>query len=169
MPAMDLALIDKLGRDLHSHSPGYMGEDEVCPWTLFLTMALTLLKGVLPHVPRMLPVLISDPVMRQKVEDTFTSQEFLDNLEGYFVDNIKNDIQAPLNRQIVKSSETIMYFVEMMDKMLTTFMGPHHGNDNDIGSTDNRPREYSSYYGNNYFDTAGQILNFAKTAYALFK
>jgi hypothetical protein len=171
MPAMDLALIDKLGRDLHSHSPGYMGEDEVCPWTLFLTMALTLLKGVLPHVPRMLPVLISDPVMRQKVEDTFTSQEFLDNLEGYFVDNIKNDIQAPLNRQIVKSSETIMYFVEMMDKMLTTFMGPHHGgnNDNDIGSTDNRPREYSSYYGNNYFDTAGQILNFAKTAYALFR
>jgi len=166
---MDLALIDKLGRDLHSHSPGYMGEDEVCPWTLFLTMALTLLKGVLPHVPRMLPVLISDPVMRQKVEDTFTSQEFLDNLEGYFVDNIKNDIQAPLNRQIVKSSETIMYFVEMMDKMLTTFMGPHHGNDNDIGSTDNRPREYSSYYGNNYFDTAGQILNFAKTAYALFR
>ena len=45
--------------------------------------------GVLPHVPRMLPVLISDPIMRQKVEDTFTSQEFLDNLEGYFVDNIK--------------------------------------------------------------------------------
>jgi len=170
MPAMDLALIDKLGRDLHSHSPGYMGEDEVCPWTLFLTMALTLLKGVLPHVPRMLPVLISDPVMRQKVEDTFTSQEFLDNLEGYFVDNIKNDIQAPLNRQIVKSSETIMYFVEMMDKMLTTFMGPHRGNnDNDIGSTDNRPREYSSYYGNDYFDAAGQILNFAKTAYALFR
>ena len=45
MPAMDLALIQSLGRDLHSHSPGYMGEDEVCPWTLFLTMALTLLKG----------------------------------------------------------------------------------------------------------------------------
>ena len=45
--------------------------------------------GVLPHVPRMLPVLISDPDMRQKVEDTFTSQEFMDNLEGYFVDNIK--------------------------------------------------------------------------------
>ena len=45
MPAMDLALIESLGRDIHSHSPGYMGEDEVCPWTLFLTMALTLLKG----------------------------------------------------------------------------------------------------------------------------
>lgn len=43
----------------------------------------------MPHVPRMLPVLISDPVMRQKVENTFTSQEFLDNLEGYFVNNIK--------------------------------------------------------------------------------
>ena len=45
MPAMDLALIQSLGRDLHSHSPGYMGEDEVFPWTLFLTMALNLLKG----------------------------------------------------------------------------------------------------------------------------
>ena len=45
--------------------------------------------GVMPHVPRMLPVLISDPEMREKVSDTFTSQEFMDNLEGYFVDNIK--------------------------------------------------------------------------------
>ena len=43
----------------------------------------------MPHVPRMLPFLVSDPVMRQKVEDTFTSQEFMDNLESYFVDNIK--------------------------------------------------------------------------------
>ena len=45
--------------------------------------------GVLPHVPRMLPVIISDPETRQKVEDTFTSQEFLHNLEDYFVYNIK--------------------------------------------------------------------------------
>jgi hypothetical protein len=161
MPAMDLALIDKLGRDLHSHSPGYLGEDEVCPWTLFLTMALTLLKGVLPHVPRMLPVLISDPDMRQKVEDTFTSQEFMDNLEGYFVDNIKNDIQAPLNRQIVRSSETIMYFVEMMDKMLTTFMGPK--DNNDIGTTDNRPRTMDM------LGMGGQVLQFAQTLYQLLR
>ena len=46
MPAMDLALIQSLGRDLHSHNSGIIGEDEVCPWTLFLTMALTLLKGL---------------------------------------------------------------------------------------------------------------------------
>ena len=45
MPALDINLINQLGRDLHTVSPGYMGEDEVCPWTLFLTMALTLLKG----------------------------------------------------------------------------------------------------------------------------
>jgi len=160
MPAMDLALIQSLGRDLHSHSPGYLGEDEVCPWTLFLTMALTLLKGVMPHVPRMLPVLISDPEMREKVSDTFTSQEFMDNLEGYFVDNIKNDIQAPLNRQIIKSSETIMYFVEIMDSMLTSFMGPKE-QDNDIGTTDHRPR---GLFGNSRI---GTIINFAQTLYNL--
>jgi len=160
MPAMDLALIQSLGRDLHSHSPGFIGEDEVCPWTLFLTMALTLLKGVMPHVPRMLPVLISDPEMREKVSDTFTSQEFMDNLEGYFVDNIKNDIQAPLNRQIIKSSETIMYFVEIMDSMLTSFMGPKE-QDNDLGTTDHRPR---TLFGNS---PIGNIINFAQTLYNL--
>ena len=51
--------------------------------------------GVLPHVPKMLPVLISDPEMRQKVEDTFTSQEFMDNLENYFVENIKVILDFP--------------------------------------------------------------------------
>ena len=45
MPALDFSLIEQLGRDLHTTSPGVMSEDEVCPWTLFLTMALTLLKG----------------------------------------------------------------------------------------------------------------------------
>jgi len=160
MPAMDLALIQSLGRDLHSHSPGYIGEEEVCPWTLFLTMALTLLKGVMPHVPRMLPVLISDPEMREKVSDTFTSQEFMDNLEGYFVDNIKNDIQAPLNRQIIKSSETIMYFVEILDSMLSSFMGPKE-QDNDLGTTDHRPR---NLFGNS---AIGNVINFASTLYNL--
>lgn len=162
MPAMDLALIQSLGRDLHHHSPGYIGEDEVCPWTLFLTMALTLLKGVLPHVPRMLPVLISDPDIRQKVEDTFTSQEFMDNLEGYFVDNIKNDIQAPLNRQIIKSSETIMYFVDILDNMLGTFMGPR----NDQGTTDDRPRQYVDGW-NGIGGMLGQLVTFAQSLYQL--
>ena len=47
MPGLDLALIDQLGRDLHTSTPGLMSEDQICPWTLFLTMALTLLKGEL--------------------------------------------------------------------------------------------------------------------------
>ena len=45
--------------------------------------------GVLPHVPRMLPVLISDPEMRERVAETFTSEEFINNIESYFVQNIK--------------------------------------------------------------------------------
>jgi hypothetical protein len=46
MPALDFSLIEQLGRDLHTTVPGSMSEDQVCPWTLFLTMALTLLKGM---------------------------------------------------------------------------------------------------------------------------
>ena len=45
MPPLDLEMINQLGRDLHPVPNGLMGEEEVCPWTLFLTMALTLLKG----------------------------------------------------------------------------------------------------------------------------
>merc|ERR1712016_381573 len=82
---------------------------EVCPWTLFLTMSLTLLKGLMPHVPQMLPFLITDPEMRSRAEETFLDPEFQENIEEYFVNNIKTDVQAPLNRQIIKSSETIIH------------------------------------------------------------
>ena len=45
-PALDLDLVSRLGHDLHPHPGGNaLAEGEVCPWTLFLTMALTLLKG----------------------------------------------------------------------------------------------------------------------------
>ena len=62
---------------------------KVCPWTLFLTMSLTLLKGLMPHVPQMLPLLVTDPEMRSRAEETFMSPEFQENIEQYFVENIK--------------------------------------------------------------------------------
>ena len=44
---MDLNIVERLGRELHTtHTTGVMGEEEVCPWTLFLAMSLTLLKGI---------------------------------------------------------------------------------------------------------------------------
>ena len=89
MAPLDLQMIDNLGRELHPAHTGLMSEEEVCPWTLFLTMALTLLKGVLPHVPRMLPVLVQDPELRERAAETFMSEEFKDNIEEYFVQNIK--------------------------------------------------------------------------------
>ena len=52
-------------------------------------MSLTLLKGMMPHVPQMLPFLISDPEMRSRAEETFLSPEFQENIEEYFVNNIK--------------------------------------------------------------------------------
>ena len=52
-------------------------------------MSLTLLKGLMPHVPQMLPFLITDPEMRSRAEETFLSPEFQENIEEYFVNNIK--------------------------------------------------------------------------------
>lgn len=170
MPALDINLINQLGRDLHSVSPGYMGEDEVCPWTLFLTMALTLLKGVMPYVPKVLPAVIPDPETRRRAEETFLSDEFKENIEAYFVDNIKNEIQAPLNRQIIKSSETIMSVVDMIETLINAFVPNMDTSDangiNDIGSTDNKPRSYGGAFGN-YGGTISQLVNFAKTLYNL--
>jgi len=168
MPALDINLVQQLGRDLHSVSPGYMGEDEVCPWTLFLTMALTLLKGVMPYVPKVLPAVIPDPAVRRRAEEAFLSEDFKNNIESYFVDNIKNEIQAPLNRQIIKSSETIMSVIDMVETLMSAFL-PNQSdatgvNDNDIGSTDDKPRSYGQYGG-----TISQLVNFAKTIYSLSK
>merc|ERR1711971_953947 len=83
-------MIESLSRELHPPHTNLVAETEVCPWTLFLTMSLTLLKGLMPHVPQMLPFLISDPEMRSRAEETFLSPEFQENIEEYFVNNIKS-------------------------------------------------------------------------------
>jgi hypothetical protein len=166
MPALDIEMVSRLGHDLHplSNGLGGLAEGEVCPWTLFLTMALTLLKGVLPHVPRLLPMFVSDPELRERAAATFDSEDFKNNIESYFVENIKADIQSPLNKQILKSSETVMYAVELLNNLVTAFMGPEQQNDIDVdeglGSGD-KPRAF----GNNL----GQMFEFAKTIYGLMK
>ena len=52
-------------------------------------MSLTLLKGIMPHVPAVLPMVISDPELRSRAEETFMSPDFQENIEEYFVQNIK--------------------------------------------------------------------------------
>ena len=37
----------------------------------------------------MLPVFIADPELRAKAAETFSSEEFQNNIEEYFVNNIK--------------------------------------------------------------------------------
>merc|ERR1711923_654014 len=140
MPALDINMIESLSRELHPPHTNLMAETEVCPWTLFLTMSLTLLKGQMP------PFLITDHEMRSRAEETFLDPEFQENIEEYFVNNIKTDVQAPLNRQIIKSSETIMYIVKLMNNFFDYFMGGAgaalaEGFGNSLSeSSDNTPR-----------------------------
>jgi len=166
MPALDISMIDTLSRELHPTS-NLMSETEVCPWTLFLTMSLTLLKGLMPHVPALLPLVVSDPEMRMRAEETFMSPEFQDNIEEYFVANIKSDIQAPLNRQIIQSSETVMYIVKIINNFFDYFMGGASSVlKNDLGGTDNLPR--SSGFNIGGVDVF-QVLNFVRDIYNLTK
>lgn len=171
MPALDINMIQSLSRELHP-TTDLMSETEVCPWTLFLTMSLTLLKGLMPHVPQMLPLLVSDPEMRSRAEETFMSPEFQENIEQYFVENIKSDIQAPLNMQIIKSSETIMYIVKIMNNFFDYFMGGASAalsgalNVNSVDQTDNMPRSSGLSIGG--FDLF-QIFDFVRTMYNLAK
>jgi len=128
----------------------------------------------MPHVPAMLPLLVSDPEMRSRAEATFMDPEFQENIEQYFVENIKSDIQAPLNRQILQSSETIMYLVKLSNNFFDYFMGGASkvlsgaldGNGVD-GETDNMPRSGSG------FSIGGmdvmQIFDFVRTMYNLAK
>merc|ERR1712083_383613 len=169
MPALDIHMIESLSRELHP-TTDLMAETEVCPWTLFLTMSLTLLKGLMPHVPQMLPFMISDPEMRSRAEETFLSPEFQENIEEYFVYNIKSDVQAPLNRQIIKSSETIMYIVKLMNNFFDYFMGGAgaalaDGFGTGLDNTDNMPRSGLEVGGLDVM----QVLDFMRTLYNLTK
>jgi len=162
MPALDINMIESLSRELHP-TTNLMSETEVCPWTLFLTMSLTLLKGIMPHVPALLPMVISDPVTRSRAEELFLSEDFQNNIEEYFVDNIKADIQAPINRQIIQSSETVMYVVKLMNNFFDYFMGGAAQSFNDAGKTDNMPRSASGIMvgGLDVF----RIIDFVRTMY----
>jgi len=171
MPALDINMIESLSRQIHPANTNLMAETEVCPWTLFLTMSLTLLKGLMPHVPQMLPFLITDPEMRSRAEQTFMDPDFQENIEAYFVQNIKSDVQAPLNRQIIKSSETIMYIVKLMNNFFDYFMGGASsaimdGLSNSIDRTDDSPRSSGLHVAG--FDVM-QVLDFVRTLYELSK
>ena len=76
----------------------------------------------------------------------------------------QNEIQAPLNRQIIKSSETIMSVIDMVETLMNAFL-PAQSDANDKGTTDNKPRAYDSGYGG----TISQLVNFAQTLYSLSK
>jgi len=129
-------------------------------------MSLTLLKGIMPHVPAVLPMVISDPELRSRAEETFMSPDFQENIEEYFVQNIKSDIQGPLNRQIIQSSETVMYLVKIMNNFFDYFMGGAASALNDKGTTDNQPRSSGiSVMGMDMF----QIMDFVRTMYNLTK
>jgi hypothetical protein len=64
-----------------------------------------------------------------------------------FFSFLQTDIQAPLNRQIIQSSETVMYLVKMVNNFLDYFSGgsmTKTKGDNDLGTTNNMPR-YCTY------------------------
>merc|ERR1711936_137360 len=96
MPALDINMIESLSRELHPPHTNLMAETEVCPWTLFLTMSLTLLKGLMPHVPQMLPFLITDPEMRSRAEETFFDY-FMGGAGAALADGFGNSLESSDN------------------------------------------------------------------------
>ena len=73
---------------------------QVCPWTLFLTLTLTLLKGSLPYLPSMLPAVIPDKATRARAVEILESEDFKDNIDKYFIENVK----VTNKKQYIKSA-----------------------------------------------------------------
>ena len=83
---------------------------------------------------------------------------------------LQSDVQAPLNRQIIKSSETIMYIVKLMNNFFDYFMGGAgqalaDGFGNSVDNTDNMPRSGLEVAGLDVM----QVLDFMRTLYNLTK
>lgn len=84
---------------------------------------------------------------------------------------LQTDIQSPLNRQILKSSETVMYAVELLNNLITAFMGPENQNGIDVDEEANGDKPRDGYLANEGLDfgNMGQMFDFAKTIYNLMK
>ena len=87
----------------------------------------------------------------------------------------QSDIQAPLNRQIIKSSETIMYMVKLMNNFFDYFMGGASAalsgalTGNGVDQTDDMPRSGSGSGLNIAGFDIMQGLEFVRTLYNLSK
>ena len=63
------------------------------------------MKGVMPYVPKVLPAVIPDPAVRRRAEEAFLSEDFKNNIETYFVDNIKvlkDDMISKWSKHMIK-------------------------------------------------------------------
>ena len=93
----------------------------------------------------------------------------MESWDGNYLNSLEfqNEIQAPLNRQIIKSSETIMSVIDMVETLMNAFLPTQTDANgvNDKGTTDNKPRAYDTGYGG----TISQLVNFAQTLYSLSK
>jgi len=169
-PSLDLDLVQQLGRDIHSHGNSInsvMSEEEVCPWTLFLTLTLTLLKGSLPYIPKVLPAVIHDPTTRARAVEILESEDFQNNIEKYFIQNVKTEIQGPMNRQIMQSTDAVNYMVQMI-KMFASFMFPSSSTDSE--STFDQPKSFDyAYEDDQQTSTLDQVVNFVQTMYNLYR
>lgn len=62
-----------------------------------------------------------------------------------------------------------MYSVELLNGLINAFFKPPTEENNDLGTTDNRPRMNSDLSGLLGNGIVGQVLTFAKTMYDLSK
>jgi hypothetical protein len=57
-----------------------------------------------------------------------------------------------------------MYFIDVFEGLAKSFFAANSESDNDIGTTDNKPRNADMNFG-----MLNQVLNFAKVVYSLTK
>merc|ERR1719431_1319241 len=150
-------MINMLSREIHPHS-GLLSETEVCPWTLLLTMSLSLLKGVLPQAPYLLPLLTEDEEMQEKVLNIIQTEDFQDNMESYFLDDIKKNLQGPINERLVKSGRLASKVVDVMTKFMDAVtVGKAALGDNTVRT--GRSEKVG------FVEVAAKVIDFAKSAY----
>ncbi len=64
-----------------------------------------------------------------------------------------------------------MYAVELLNNLITAFMGPENQNGIDVDESESgdKPRTWNDQYGSGGNNNLGQLFSFAKTIYNLMK
>lgn len=77
-----------------------------------------MMRVVLPHYRSILPYITDDQEAKASIELMLSSPDFDQHIEKFFIDDIKDNLQGPINEKMMKSGELANQMVTLAGNIL---------------------------------------------------